>query len=79
MSQLSHTATLDLDVDDPAYVEQAISHDLQDSDRISFDIESDDTVHITVSAQTLGVLRGGMNTAMQLSKLACRFEVNDDE
>lgn len=79
MSELPHTATLDLAVADPTYVKAAIEPDLQDSDRIGFDVSADEQLHVTVQAETLGVIRGGLNTAMKLVKLATRFEVNDNE
>ncbi|MCJ7428996.1 MAG: CTAG/PCC1 family protein [Candidatus Nanohaloarchaeota archaeon QJJ-5] len=79
MNEHQHTATLTLGVTDPDYVKDVIAPDLQDADRIGFDVTAEDAVHIQVSAETLGVMRGGLNTAMKLTKLATRFEVNDDE
>jgi len=67
-------ASLDLDVEDPEMVYQAIDPDLTGSDRVDFDVSQDgDTVHIDIEADSLGVLRGSLNTATQLTKLSSRF------
>jgi tRNA threonylcarbamoyladenosine modification (KEOPS) complex Pcc1 subunit len=67
-------ATLDLDVEDPEQVYRAIDPDLVGSDRVSFDVSHDgDAVHIDIEAESLGVLRGSLNTATQLTKLGSRF------
>lgn len=67
-------ASLELDVKDPAMVHAAIDPDLNGSDRVAFDVSQDgDAVHIDIEADSLGVLRGSLNTATQLTKLGSRF------
>ncbi len=67
-------ASLDLDVEYPEMVHAAIAPDLNGSDRVTFDVSQDgDTVHIDIEADSLGVLRGSLNTVTQLTKLSSRF------
>lgn len=64
-------ADLGLDIEDPRAVMAAVRPDLTDSERISFDIAvDDDELQISVGADSLGVLRGGVNTALMLTKLS---------
>lgn len=67
-------ADLELDVEDPGAVHAAVAPDLTDSDRLSFDTDvGDGRLRIRIEADSLGVLRGGTNTAMMLTKLSQRF------
>lgn len=64
-------ADLALDIEDPDGVMAAVRPDLTDSQRIAFDVAVDgDELHIGVEADSLGVLRGGINTALMLTKLS---------
>lgn len=64
-------ADLGLDIEDPGAVMAAVRPDLTDGQRISFDIAVDsDELQIGVEADSLGVLRGGVNTALMLTKLS---------
>jgi tRNA threonylcarbamoyladenosine modification (KEOPS) complex Pcc1 subunit len=66
-------ASLELDVDEPGQVRAAIDPDLQDSDRVSFQTSADTQLHVDIEADSLGVLRGALNTVMRLSKLSTKF------
>ncbi|MDY6771696.1 MAG: KEOPS complex subunit Pcc1 [Candidatus Nanohaloarchaea archaeon] len=67
-------ATLRLDVDKPEKVHTAIKPDLGGSDRVSFDVSvDDDNVVIDIETDSLGVLRGTLNTTTRLTKLSSKF------
>ncbi|MDY6789303.1 MAG: KEOPS complex subunit Pcc1 [Candidatus Nanohaloarchaea archaeon] len=63
-------ATLELDLSNPEKVLDAVKPDLQDSDRLKFDVSIDDSIQLKLRSKSLGVLRGGINTAMKLVKLS---------
>ncbi len=63
-------AELELDVDRPRTVAAALAPSLRDGGTVAFGIAADDTVDITVEAEKLGSLRGGVNTALMLARLA---------
>lgn len=65
-------AELELDVPRPDAVAEAVAPSLQGGGP-TFAVESDDGVRITVTADTLGTLRGATNTAMMLTRLGTKI------
>ncbi|MFB6294312.1 MAG: KEOPS complex subunit Pcc1 [Candidatus Nanohaloarchaea archaeon] len=70
-------ADLDLDIADPDQVAAAVAPSLRDSDAVRFDIDPGATLGITVAADRIGALRGGVNTALMLTRLAAKFQRGD--
>ncbi len=66
-------ASLELDVDNARDVYRVVEPDLQDSGRVSFDVSVDESLQVDVEADSLGALRGALNTATKLSKLGSRM------
>ncbi len=69
-------ADLSLDIDRPGQVAAAVGPSLRDGGTVGFDIAAGDTLDITVEADRLGTLRGGVNTALMLARTATKFEQN---
>lgn len=72
-------AELALDMSDIETVRKAVSPSLRDSGKVRFDVGAGEALAIAVEADTLGALRGGVNTALMLSRLSDKFigrEVN---
>lgn len=69
----SQEAVLDLEFDEPGKVFKAVSPDLTDSDRVKFEVFEENGLNIKVKADSLGSLRGGLNTAMRLVKISKKF------
>lgn len=66
-------ATLELDIEQPGMVARSVTPSLTDSERVAFESEHDEsclTVHVT--ADSLGTLRGGVNTALRCVKTGNR-------
>lgn len=63
-------AELAIPMDHPDRVRSAVAPSLRDSDAVSFEIGQGDGLDITVQAETLGTLRGAVNTALMLTKLS---------
>ncbi|MFB6295200.1 MAG: hypothetical protein ABEI97_05545 [Candidatus Nanohaloarchaea archaeon] len=66
-------ADLSLDVDAPDQVAAALEPSLRDGGTVTFDLAAGDALDITVAADRLGTLRGGVNTALMLTRTATKF------
>ncbi|MCJ7450383.1 MAG: hypothetical protein MUP58_01440 [Candidatus Nanohaloarchaeota archaeon QJJ-9] len=64
-------ARLELELNEPEASYKAIRQDLRDSKRAKFDLTPlDEELVAEVEAESLGVLRGSVNTILKLSKLS---------
>lgn len=69
-------AELSLDVPDPDRVAAAVRPSLRSGGAVTFEVGAGDTLRIGVEADRLGALRGGVNTALMLTRTATKFRDN---
>ena len=75
----SQRAELEFDLDHPEKVQSSVAPDLSDSGRVVFDTWMDDGLNVSVEADSLGSMRGALNTVMRLVKLSEKFMGDIDE
>jgi len=63
-------ASLSMAVADTDTVAAAVRPSLQDSDAATFTVDAGEELQVDVTADTFGVLRGTVNTAMMLTRLS---------
>ncbi|MDY6765782.1 MAG: hypothetical protein SVW77_00280 [Candidatus Nanohaloarchaea archaeon] len=67
-------ADLSLDVAAAPQTAAAVTPSLRSTDAVRFDVDAQDALHVTVEADRLGALRGGVNTALVLVRTATKFQ-----
>lgn len=69
-SEGTMNASLELTVSRPEQVRDAIVPSFRDSGVVAYNVSADDMLHVDIEAETLGQLRGAVNTALMLVKLS---------
>ena len=75
----SQRAELEFELDHPEKVCDSLVPDLSDSGRVVFETSIDEGLNVSVEADSLGSMRGGLNTVMRLVKLSEKFMGDIDE